>query len=176
MSAPATQLRPPTTADGTALWRLARSSGLDPNSAYYYLLFCRDFADTSVVAVHDSRIVGFVTGYLRPTEPDTLFVWQVAVDSTVRRQGVGLAMLAHLRDRLMPLGVRFVEASVTPSNHSSSRLFGSLATASQTAIAQEVLFGTEAFPQEVEHEPELVVRIGPFDEVSSLSVTGRSAS
>jgi L-2,4-diaminobutyric acid acetyltransferase len=57
----------PVLADGPHLWRLARDSRvLDLNSSYAYLLWCRDFAATSVVAKVDGNVVGFVTGYVRP--------------------------------------------------------------------------------------------------------------
>src|SRR3954453_20075010 len=76
----------PEVADGAALWRIARDSeALDLNSSYSYLLWCRDFAATSAVARGaDGNPVGFLTGYVRPEQPHTLFVWQVAVDAAQR--------------------------------------------------------------------------------------------
>jgi hypothetical protein len=45
-------LRPPTPTDGAPIASLAwEIDGLDRNSSYAYLLWCRDFATTSVVAV-----------------------------------------------------------------------------------------------------------------------------
>lgn len=45
------RLDTPRIEDGAAIWRIARDSGsLDLNSSYSYLLWCRDFADTTVVA------------------------------------------------------------------------------------------------------------------------------
>ncbi|MGB7362632.1 MAG: GNAT family N-acetyltransferase, partial [Rhodococcus sp. (in: high G+C Gram-positive bacteria)] len=75
--------RPPRAGDGIRLWEIARDSQvLDVNSSYSYVLWCRDFSDTTVVAVDaDDKPVGFVTGYLRPDSTDTIFVWQVAVDA-----------------------------------------------------------------------------------------------
>src|SRR5918992_4737152 len=90
----------PEVSDGVACWRLAAATGvLDVNSRYAYLLWCRDFAATSVVARHDGSVVGFVTGFRRPEEPSTLVVWQVGVDAAVRGQGVAAAMLDALFDR-----------------------------------------------------------------------------
>src|SRR4051794_41966070 len=71
--------------DGHEMWRLARDTQvLDVNSPYSYLLWCRDFADSSVVARDGDRLSGFITGYIRPRSADTLFVWQVAVDQAYR--------------------------------------------------------------------------------------------
>jgi len=155
--------RRPVVADGPAMWQMAGANGLDVNSPYHYLVFCRDFADTSVVATVGTEPVGFVTGYRRPDEPETVFVWQVAVATDARRRGVALAMLTDVCDRLRPAGVRYVEATVTPSNEASMALFRSLARTSAAAVEESVLFGADRFPAGADHEEEVLVRIGPFD-------------
>jgi L-2,4-diaminobutyric acid acetyltransferase len=161
-------LRAPTIEDGADLWRLASSCGLDLNSPYLYLVWCRDFADTSVVAEVDGATVGFVTGYRRSAESDSLFVWQVGVGDAWRRQGVAIAMLQHLRERLAP-PLRFVEATVTPSNEASARLFRTLAASSGAELASEELFGRYVFPPECPHDAELLVRVGPFGDSESTT-------
>ncbi|CAM5451691.1 hypothetical protein SFUMM280S_06955 [Streptomyces fumanus] len=97
------QIDCPRVTDGAALWRMARDSKvLDLNSSYSYLLWCRDFAATSAVARAESgEAVGFVTGYVRPDRPDTLFVWQVAVDAAYRGRGLAAALLDGLAARLV---------------------------------------------------------------------------
>ncbi|HEY1636363.1 MAG TPA: diaminobutyrate acetyltransferase [Acidimicrobiales bacterium] len=166
MSGDSVLLRAPTTDDGADLWRLARSCGLDLNSPYLYLLWCHDFADTSVIAQVDQGTVGFVTGYRRPAEPATLFVSQVAVGKAWRRQGLAIAMLEHLRDRLAPT-LRFVEASVTSSNEASAGLFRSLAASSEVELASGKLFDGFVFPAECPHDAELLMRVGPFRDSES---------
>src|SRR5438093_171220 len=95
----------PTKADGAALWRIARDSQkLDLNSPYAYLLWCRDFADTTVVAKVDGQPAGFVTAYRRPAALDTALVWQVAVDATQRGRGLAGALLDELFTRLVRQG------------------------------------------------------------------------
>ncbi|MDT7748845.1 MAG: L-2,4-diaminobutyric acid acetyltransferase, partial [Pseudonocardiales bacterium] len=75
--APPVRIEAPTVDDGVEVWRIARDSKvLDVNSRYAYLLWCRDFAETTVVARAGRRVLGFVTGYRRPEEPNTLLVWQ----------------------------------------------------------------------------------------------------
>ena len=161
-------LRAPTTEDGADVWRVASSCGLDPNSPYVYLLWCRDFADTSVIAEVDGATVGFVTGYRRPDEPATLFVWQVAVSDAWRRRGLAMAMLVHLCDLLAP-GLGFVEASVTPSNEASAGLFRSLAALYGVELVSGELFGGFVFPPESPHDAELLMRVGPFEEGGGTS-------
>jgi L-2,4-diaminobutyric acid acetyltransferase len=148
--------------DGPELWRLARDSRvLDVNSPYSYVLWCRDFAGTSVVARPEGsgRPCGFITGFSRPTAPDTLFVWQVAVDDAYRGQGLARRMLDALGDRLAARGGGHVEATVTPDNTASTRMFESFARNRGCELTRTPLFGREHFPEG--HEPEVLFRIGP---------------
>ena len=155
----------PTAADGPALWRLARDSGvLDVNSSYAYLLWCRDFAATSTVARIDGTIVGFVTGFLRPAAPDTVMIWQVAVDAKQRGQNLGGRMLRAIVDRLSAQGVRWLQTTISPSNEASIRLFTALARDRGTEIERRELFAPEDFPADEPggHEAEDLYVIGPF--------------
>lgn len=158
------KLDQPRLEDGAALWRIARDSRvLDLNSSYSYLLWCRDHAGTSIVARDDAgRVVGFITGYLRPPEPRTLFVWQVAVDAGQRGRGLAAAMLDALVTRTIEEhGVAAVETTVTPGNAPSNRLFTSFAQRHGVPLRREELFGDELFP-ESGHEPEVCYRFGPL--------------
>lgn len=149
---------PPRLEDGREMWRIARDSEtLDLNSPYGYVLWCRDFAATSVVARSEDEICGFVTGFRRPENPRTLFVWQVAVDAAWRGRGLARRMLHHLADR----GARFVEATVTPGNMASDRLFASFARDRGAVLLRAPLLGEDLFPGD--HDPEVLYRIGPLD-------------
>lgn len=155
----------PDVADGAALWRLARDSRtLDLNSSYSYLLWCRDFAGTSAVArdASDGRPVGFVTGYVRPERPDTLLVWQVAVDASQRGRGVAAALLDGLTLQVARQHrLTTVETTITPGNTASERLFASYAARHGATVERDVLFEAGQFP-EGGHEPEVLHRIGPL--------------
>lgn len=152
----------PGVGDGAAMWRIARDSqALDLNSSYSYLLWCRDFAGTSVVARgEDGGPIGFVTGYVRPERPQTLVVWQVAVDDEHRGRGLAGAMLDGLTDRVAERGVRELETTITPGNAASIRLFTSYGERHGARIDREVLFDGRLFPDG--HEPEVLFRIGPL--------------
>ncbi|MFE7513585.1 diaminobutyrate acetyltransferase [Streptomyces sp. NPDC057540] len=156
-------------ADGAELWRIARGSGeLDLNSPYSYLLWCRDFADTTAVARDASgRPVGFVTGYLRPDAPRTLFVWQVAVEDSHRGTGVAGTLLDALSARVAAEhGLDRVEATVTPGNQASDRLFRSYARRHGADLTREVLFPAASFPGSG-HEAEVLYAIGPLGRPAS---------
>jgi L-2,4-diaminobutyric acid acetyltransferase len=100
--------------DGAALWRLVRECRpLDENSAYAYMMWAREFSDTTLVAERDDELIGFVTAFRPPSRPDSIFLWQVGVGKAGR--GEGLA--SRLLDALLQVPgepVRFVEATVDP--------------------------------------------------------------
>ncbi|WP_299536590.1 diaminobutyrate acetyltransferase [uncultured Streptomyces sp.] len=154
----------PRVEDGAAIWRIARNSKvLDLNSSYSYLLWCRDFAATSVVARDEhGEPIAFVTGYVRPERPQTLVVWQVAVDDAHRGEGLAARLLDALTERVAAgQGLRSVETTITPDNTASNRLFTSYAQRHDVAVEREVLFDGDLFPEDA-HLPEVLYRIGPF--------------
>ncbi|WP_436838567.1 diaminobutyrate acetyltransferase [Nocardia nova] len=154
-------IRAPRVTDGATMWQIAVDSQvLDANTSYAYLLWCRDFHATSVVAEIDSQTAGFVTGYLRPQAPDTLFIWQVAVDHAFRGRGVGVAMLDHLVEQVAEQGVSVLETTVSPDNEASIAMFSSLARRRGAEIIRQVLFEPKDFPDG--HESEDLYRIAPL--------------
>jgi L-2,4-diaminobutyric acid acetyltransferase len=159
--APNLQLRAPTVADGPVLWRIAaRSATLDVNPPYAYLLWCRDFAATTVIAYVDDRPAGFLTGYRRADQPTTLMLWQVAVEADYRGIGIAARMVDHLARRALSDGVTHIELSVAPDNDASQRLFGSFARRWEAPLERSELFGPELFPDR--HAAEQLLRIGPL--------------
>jgi L-2,4-diaminobutyric acid acetyltransferase len=154
----------PEVADGAALWRIARDSRqLDVNSSYAYLLWCRDFRDTSLVARVGGEVVGFVTGYLRPDDSETVLVWQVAVDAAQRGRGVAGKLLNTLLNRLTERDVRYLETTVTADNAPSNQLFRSLAQHRGAPCHRSELFTVNEFPDG--HDPEFLYRIGPLEPI-----------
>lgn len=151
-------------ADGQALWQMAVDSAtLDVNAPYAYLLWCRDFASTSVVAEFDGpphKLGGFVTGYRRPDQPQTLMVWQVAVNAAHRGAGLAGRMLDHLATAQVAQGVTHLETSITPDNDASRRLFGAFARRWDASLKCSELFGADLFAES--HLAEELFRIGPL--------------
>jgi len=163
---PVEKVQPPNITDGAAIWHIARDSEvLDLNSSYSYLLWCRDFSRTSVVARgSEGRPIGFVTGYVRPESPQTLVVWQVAVDRAHRGRGLAARMLDDLarRWRADEEGGHWIETTITPDNDASHRLFTSFGERHGARVEREVLFDEGLFPEGQEHKPEVLYRIGPL--------------
>lgn len=153
------RFRSPEPGDGGAVWRIARESSLDLNSPYAYVMWGDHFASTSVVAEAHGEVVGFVTGFRLPEQPHTLFVWQVAVHSERKREGLASKMLDHLVAELHDVEV--LEATVTPSNAASARLFRSFAERHGAEVDESPAYAAELFPGD-EHEAEIRFRIGPI--------------
>ncbi len=120
-------LRPPNKSDGLAIHRLiAQCPPLDTNSSYCNFVQIEHFRETCVVAEKNGNIVGFLSGHIIPTRPDTLFVWQVAIAESVRGEGLALSLLRHLLSRESLHSIQYLETSITKSNKSSWALFNKL--------------------------------------------------
>lgn len=155
--------RKPEPRDGTQIWKLIRDIGsLDLNSAYCYTLLGDYFTDTCMIAQSNEEIVGFISAFRSPRNPETLFVWQVAVSSSHRRQGIAKAMLKQILKQKECKGVRFIETTVSPTNMASRRLFLSFAEEESVPSTVTVGYGAEMFPDDSNHEDEPLFVIGPF--------------
>lgn len=151
------------------MWRLVRDVGtLDCNSVYLYILLADRFAETCAVAEADDQLVALLTGFCPPREPATYFVWQVGVDATARGRGLALRLIDHVLAALPE--VRFLEATVSPSNTASQALFTGFARRRHAPLEIHPGYGAELFPHvftPAPHEPEPLLRIGPFAARSS---------
>lgn len=149
---------PPTVADAVDMWEIAAASGvLDVKPRYAYALWCRDFAATSIVARLDGAVVGYVSGYLRPEAPDTLFVWQVGVHEAARGRRAAATMLDDLVART---GATYLETTITADNAASIALFSGLAERRGADVTRTELFGHAELG--ADHDPEFLYRIGPM--------------
>jgi len=162
--------RKPEVSDAPSIERLVRfSPPLDVNSHYCYLIICAHFFQTSVVACSNDHVCGFISAYIRPDQQDTLFVWQVAVQEEYRGKGIASLMLQDLLSRSYPNPLRYLETTVSPSNHSSKALFSSLAESLDAPLVQSVLFSADDFGGQ-SHEEEVLFRIGPFNLLSKEEI------
>ena len=155
-------LRKPSSNDGSRIWRLvAACPPLDQNSMYCNLLQCRDFAETSVLAELHGDAVGWVSGYRRPDDPASLFIWQVAVHERARGLGLARTMLFGLLEREELRDVVRMQTTITPGNYASQALFRSVAEGADAALEE-----TDCFDEERHfggrHASERLITIGPF--------------
>jgi L-2,4-diaminobutyric acid acetyltransferase len=148
--------------DGPAITHLvAACAPLDVNSAYCNLLQCTHFADSCMVAECDGQILGWVSGYHPPTEPDSFFVWQVAVAKAARGQHLAPRMINALLARPTAEGVTHLITTVTDDNGPSWALFQGLARAWNAPLARSAMFDRDAHFAGA-HATEWLARIGPL--------------
>lgn len=160
-------LRKPVATEGASIWDLVRNCApLDENSMYCNLLQVDHFRDTCVVAEIDGQIVGWVSGYLMPNDPETLFVWQVAVAEVARGLGLGLSMLHHLVDRPECVDVSRIQTTITADNAASWALFSKFAS-NFDARASSQAYYTQTLHFRARHKTENMVTINLTTEVQS---------
>ncbi|MET8183924.1 diaminobutyrate acetyltransferase [Streptomyces sp. NPDC005336] len=152
--------------DGFAVWEMVRNTpGLDTNSPYSYVLWFRDFADCSLLATVDDEIVGFLTGYRRPDEPDTYFVWQTAVSPRHGIPFLGVKLFEAAADRQRDRGARYVEATVSAENKAILMVLRQYARKRSAEVTDRVLFPADWLGDG--HHDEVLHRIGPLADVPS---------
>ena len=155
-------LSKPDSQDGNEVHQLvARCKPLDENSVYCNLLQCDHFADSSIIAKKEGHVVGFVSGYVLPKQPTTLFVWQVAVDERQRGTGLASKMLNSLLERPELAGITHLETTITADNEGSWALFTRLANTLETTLSKRAYYTSEAHFKG-EHDTEWLVSVGPF--------------
>lgn len=154
--------RTPSADDGYPVHQLiARCPPLDTNSIYCNLVQCAHFSNTCVVVEQQGEIVAFLSGYLKPDNPEVLFVWQMAVDQKARGQSLARRMLDHLLSRQALAGVRFIETTITPDNPASQSVFRKLTKSLETQLSEQVLFSRDLHFGG-NHNDEVLFTIGPF--------------
>ena len=159
---PQITLRAPQPQDGAALHKLvAECPPLDENSLYCNLLQTTHFGDTCVAAEQAGQLVGFISAYLIPGRPDTLFVWQVAVGARARGQGLATRMLDDLLSRPACGDITHLETTVTASNDASWALFEGFARQHGAILRRSTLFDQNT-DFDGAHESEILARIGPL--------------
>ncbi|MQQ09824.1 diaminobutyrate acetyltransferase [Epibacterium sp. SM1979] len=152
-------LRKPSAKDGAEIWKLVGSCRpLDENSMYCNMLQCDHFADTCVLAEISSEIVGWVSAYVMPNEPDTLFVWQVAVSEIARGQGLSGLMLQSILNRPQCKEVTRLQTTITADNAASWALFRKFSRL-QNQKLESVPYYTQAQHFQEQHKTEYLVTI-----------------
>lgn len=126
---PRTLLRRPTAEDGAAIWSLIRACRpLDENSMYCNLIQATHFRETCILAERYGRLIGWISGHILPDDPETLFIWQVAVAQDARGQGLAPRMLDALLDRDICADVMAIETTITDDNAASWAMFDRFAS------------------------------------------------
>lgn len=150
--------------DGREVYDFIKSCPpLDLNSRYAYFLLCDHFSSTSIIcrdSSNNDEVVGFIGGYRKPKEPETLFVWQIAVAEKCRGEKLSHKMLERLIQDTDPVAIENVEATYTPSNKASYYFFSRFGEGKGARVetgnylSEEDLGGSES-----NHEAEETIKI-----------------
>jgi L-2,4-diaminobutyric acid acetyltransferase len=158
---PLVSFRSPGAQDAAPLRRLLREVGeLEPNSCYAYLLLCTHFADTCLVAQRDGQLLAFVLAYRPPSQPESLFVWQIGVAPGARGAGLAQRLLASLLEQPACRTATNLLATVAPDNAASLALFRGFARAHGATCHVGMGFAAALFDEQ--HSDEQLLRIGPL--------------
>ncbi len=156
----AMEFRHPIASDGYALHQLiADCPPLDPNSMYCNLLQCSHFNETALVAIEKGILCAFITGYIPPKAPTTLFIWQVGVHRDYRGKGLAYQIWQELFKRLAPQHLlEFIETTITDDNKASWALFQKIGREFKCPLEKSIAFDqTTHFKGS--HDSEYLVRI-----------------
>lgn len=131
------------------------------NPIYTYLLITTHFSETSIVAIDpdSQQLAGFVSGYITPNHSDkTLFLWEIGVKHGFHGHNLYIRMVNTLIAKIQPT---FVEATVGPSNASSSNRLHDISNAFNAPLNTSTQFHEHHFGA-LNHEKEILYSIGPI--------------
>jgi L-2,4-diaminobutyric acid acetyltransferase len=106
------------------------------------------------------ELVGFLTGYRRPDEPDTYFVWQTAVNPRHGIPFLGVKLFQAAADEQVAKGARYVEATVSAENKAIIMVLKQFAKKHSAQVETRLLFPADLFADS--HHDEVLYRIGPL--------------
>ena len=104
---------------------------------------------------------GWISGYRPPSEPESFFVWQVAVAPEARGQRLAGRMIEALLERPSADGVTHLITTVTSDNRASWALFEGLARRWSTTLTKSAHFHRDTHFAGA-HATEWLARIGPL--------------
>lgn len=152
-------VRKPVAEDGAKVWELVQAcKPLDENSMYCNLLQSDHFAGTCCLAEISQEMVGWVSSYVLPNDPETLFVWQVAVAEKARGRGLGTMMLQSILRRPQCQAVNRMQTTITADNNASWSLFRRFARFQDSQMDIQPYY-TQALHFQERHKTENLVTI-----------------
>lgn len=155
------KIRQTRASDGAAIHKLiSQCPPLDVNSVYAYFLLSHHHHQTCFVAEDEKQnIVGAVTAYRLPHDPEVLFIWQIAVAKSARGQGLASKLLDGLI--ISCPTVKTIHTTISPNNEASLASFRRLAQKLKANFTtQEFLKENACGPG---HEAEDLIIITPIN-------------
>jgi len=97
---------------------------VEDHSPFVYWMLSKYFNNITFVAINgaDNSIVGFVSGVIASNSRKIGYIWQVAVDPTKRRIGIGTKLITKIITELQSQQLKGVEFSIDPVNYASKKM------------------------------------------------------
>lgn len=116
------------------------------------------FRETSVLAELDGQLLGWISAYILPYDPQTLFIWTVEVVEADRDVGISALMLGYLMRQEACAGVTRVQTVISCDEDRPWELFRRFARWQHSRMNVQPYF-TQALTPHKRHENENLVTI-----------------
>ncbi len=93
-----------------------------PSGERAHPVFFYELGEQALIAELDGEVVGFLLGFLAPTDPPTAYVHLVGIHPEHRRRGVGKELYEQFTRRAQGAGARRIKAITTVGNEGSNPL------------------------------------------------------
>lgn len=97
-----------------------------PSSERAHPIFFYELGEQALIAEEDGEVVGFLLGFVAPTEPPVAYVHLVGIHPDHRRRGVGKRLYQQFIERAQAAGAQRIKAITTVGNDGSLRFHEAL--------------------------------------------------
>jgi L-2,4-diaminobutyric acid acetyltransferase len=116
------------------------------------------FHETSVLAEMNGELLGRITGYLLPYDPETLFIWHIEVSDAAPGTALSMRMLRHLLQQKSCAGVTRVQTVISSDDEAPWLQFRQFAGKQNTSMDIQPYY-TQALEPHKRHENDNLVTI-----------------
>jgi ribosomal protein S18 acetylase RimI-like enzyme len=97
-----------------------------PSGERAHPVFFYELGDNALIAEDDGNLVGFLLGFVAPSDPPVGYVHLVGIHPDWRRQGVGKKLYEEFTRRCQTMGAKRLKAITNPGNSGSLRFHEAL--------------------------------------------------
>ncbi|MCZ7683279.1 MAG: GNAT family N-acetyltransferase [Sandaracinaceae bacterium] len=97
-----------------------------PSGERAHPIFFYELGEMALIAEEGGEVLGFLLGFLAPTQPPVAYVHLVGIHPDHRRRGVGKDLYEHFTRRARAAGAERIKAITTVGNEGSIRFHEAL--------------------------------------------------
>ena len=105
-----------------------------PSTALAHPIFFYEFGGAALEADEGDRLIGFLLGFVAPSEPPLGYIHLVGVDPEFRKSGVGRALYGRFEETCRQKNVRQIKAITTVGNTGSREFHEAMGFAVEEAL------------------------------------------